>query len=65
MRDAIYGKASDIGSNHQKEYEPFVEIVFPAFTKASALLSGHAGKKWRPYFGSLFQDLLSELILNR
>jgi AcrR family transcriptional regulator len=62
MRDEIYGKASNIGSNHQKDYEPFVEIVFQHLRKHLRFYRAMLGKNGDPYFGSLFQDLLSELI---
>ena len=62
MRSEIYGKASQFNMKISGDYEPFVECVFHHLRKYFNFYRAMLGKNGDPYFGSLFQELLAELI---
>ena len=62
MRSEIYSKADQINLTNLPEYEIFVECVFLHLQQHEPFYRSMLGKNGDPYFGSLFQDLLAELI---
>ena len=62
MRSEIYGKANQFNMKNSEDYEPFVECVFLHLQKYFNFYRAMLGKNGDPYFGSLFQELLAELI---
>jgi len=64
MRLEIYDKANQTRINNIEEYEPFVECVFQHLQRYMDFYRAMLGKGGDPYFSSLFQDLLAELIFD-
>jgi AcrR family transcriptional regulator len=62
MRVVIYAKASQLNSTASDGYEPYVECVFIHLQEHFNFYRAMLGKQGDPYFGSLFQELLAELI---
>jgi AcrR family transcriptional regulator len=62
MRNEIYEKASQVKPENLEDYEPFVECVFKHLQQYLSFYRAMLGKNGDPYFSSLFQELLAELI---
>ena len=63
MRVEIYARAEKMAlAPNQADYEPLVECVFNHLQTYQRFYRAMLGKSGDPYFGSLFRDLLAELI---